>query len=151
MAYDIWGFLGAAPHWTVYLAALIGLLLGGWWLNRVTNQINSMMSTIESLDTMRVNIDEHVKDANNHYKDVAHIASEEHWKNCDITKCIHLQQITNRLDQFDRRADETRQNTTISLQGLRNSQERLSKDMGKEVADLAKLLVNVLNENMKRR
>lgn len=151
MVYDIWSFLGAAPHWLVYLAALLGLFFGGWWINKLATQINNLVTTVEALDMMRGDFTEHIRKTEQHFRDVEHIASEEHWKNCDIAKCIHLQQIANRLDQFDRRADETRQNTTTSLSGLRDGQERLSKEMGKEIADLAKMLVTITTESMKRR
>ena len=112
----------------------------------------------QQLETIRVEFAEYQRTATKHYSDIEHQASQDKWIDCDITRCVHLQgifsridRVVERLDQFDRRADETRHNTTTSLQGLRDGQERLSKDMGKEVADLARLLVNVLNENMKRR
>jgi uncharacterized membrane-anchored protein YhcB (DUF1043 family) len=158
MAFDAWGFLAAAPHWLVYLAALVGLLLGAWWISRLSRQISYMVSTFETLSDMRGEFDEHAKLANSHYKHIEILASEEHWKTCDINKCIHFQQIFNkiekiqeRFDQFDQRANETRTNTATSLDGLREGQRELAKEMGRELSDLAKQLITVLAENIRRK
>ena len=158
MAFDAWGFLGSAPHWLVYLAALIGLVLGGWWITRLSKQISSMVSTVEALGDMCEGFNEHAKLASNHYKDVERIASDEHWKTCDINKCIHFQQIFNkiekiqeRFDQFDKRAEEARSNTNTSLEGLREGQKDLGRDLGRELGDLAKTIINVLAEDLKRK
>ena len=54
---------------------------------------------------------------------------------------------TERFDAFDKRAEETRANTNLSLQDIREGQ----KDLGKELGDLAKLIINVLADNLKAR
>ena len=158
MIFDAWGFLTSAPHWLVYLAALIGLLLGAWWIVTISKQISSMVSTVDTLGTMCEGFARHAEQADKHYKDVDKLASDEHWKNCDVGKCVHLQQILHRIekiqerfDQFDKRADETRNNTTTSLDGLRDGQKELGRDLGRELGDLGKMIINVLAEDLKRR
>lgn len=158
MIFDAWGFLTSAPHWLVYLTALIGVLLGGWWISTITRQISSMVATVDNLGEMCSGFSKHAEQADKHYKDVERVASDEHWKNCDINKCIHFQQIFNkmdkiqeRFDQFDQRANETRANTVTSLDGLREGQKELGRDLGRELGDLAKTIITVLAEDLKRR
>jgi hypothetical protein len=62
-----------------------------------------------------------------------------------------MDKIGERLDQFDKRADETRQNTTTSLQALTDAQKELGRELGRELGDLAKTIINVLAEDLKRR
>lgn len=158
MIFDAWGFLTSAPHWLVYITALIGILLGAWWIVTISRQISSMVSTVDTLGQMCEGFARHAEQADRHYKDVERLAGDEHWKNCDINKCVHFQQIFTKLDkvqerfdQFDRRAEETRSNTTISLEGLRDGQRDLGRDLGRELGDLAKTIINVLAEDLKRK
>lgn len=158
MIFDAWGFLTSAPHWLVYLSALIGLLLGAWWIVRLSQQISSMVSTVDTLGEMCSGFNEHAKLASEHYKDVERLAGDEHWKTCDVSKCVHMQQIFHkidkiqeRFDQFDQRANETRSNTNTSLEGLREGQKELGRDLGRELGDLAKSIISVLTEDLKRR
>lgn len=158
MAFDAWGFLATAPHWIIYMAALLGLLLGAWWISYVSKQINKMVTHIELLDAMNHALRDHVRRTEQHLIDTDKIASEEHWKNCTISKCVHMQQfihtlekVNERFDQFDQRANETRANTVTSLEGLREGQRDLAREIGKELSDLAKQLINVLAENIRRK
>lgn len=158
MIYDIWGFLGGAPHWLVYMAAVLGLLLGGWWISHVSRQMNKLISCVDIMEHMRQLLVEHTQETKQHFKDSDKIASEEHWKNCSVSKCVHMQQfihtldrVNERFDQFDQRANETRANTATSLDGLREGQRDLAKEIGRELSDLARQLISVLAENVKRR
>lgn len=108
----------------------------------------------EQVSLLRDDFEEHAEKADTHYSDLQHVASADHWKTCDINKCVHMQQIfnrfekaTERFDAFDKRAEETRTNTTLTLQDIREA----IKDLGKELGDLAKLIINVLVENLKAR
>lgn len=108
----------------------------------------------EQLALLRDDFEEHESKADSHYSDLQHVTSAEHWKTCDINKCVHMQQIfnkfdkaTERFDAFDKRVEETRANTNLSLQDIREGQ----KDLGKELGDLAKLIINVLADNLKAR
>ena len=108
----------------------------------------------EQIALLRDDFEEHSNKAIDHYTDLQHVSSAEHWKTCDINKCVHMQQIfnrfekaTERFDAFDKRAEETRTNTTLTLQDIREA----IKDLGKELGDLAKLIINVLVENLKAR
>lgn len=108
----------------------------------------------QEIALLRDDFEEHATKADGHYSDLQHVSSSEHWKTCDINKCIHMQQIfnkfdkaTERFDAFDKRAEETRANTNLSLQDIREGQ----KDLGKELGDLAKLIINVLADNLKAR
>lgn len=96
----------------------------------------------------------YTKKANDHYVAVDHIASSEHWKNCDISKCIHLQSLFNkfdriieRLDNFDKRADESRSSTITGLQSMHQAQ----KDLGVELGNLAKTIITVLSDILRDR
>ena len=158
MIFDAWGFLSAAPHWLVYLVALIGLMLGAWWITRLSYQMNRLISCVDIINDVKQSVDNHIRETDKHFKDSDKIASEEHWKNCSVSKCVHVQQFTHalnkvneRFDQFDRRADETRSNTVTSLEGLRDGQRDLAREIGKELSDLAKQLISVLAENIRRK
>ena len=158
MIYDIWGFLSSAPHWLVYVGALAGFLFGGYWISGIGKQLKELIQTIETLDTMRSDLTGHINATINHLEDTKKLNSLEKWQTCDIQHCIHLQQLFNRmdkigerLDQFDRRAEETRINTTTSLQALTDGQKELGRELGRELGDLAKTIINVLAEDLKRR
>ena len=153
------------------------LVLYRFWLNpfltqtiQATNDIQKVAATIadekgnpilsykalsdlkEQISLLRDDFDEHSNRADTHYSDLQHVASSEHWKTCDVSKCAHMQQIFNKLDkvterfdQFDKRAEETRTNTYVSLQDIREG----IKDLGKELADLAKSIISLLSNSLK--
>ena len=158
MIYDIWGFLSSAPHWLIYLGALAGFLAGGYLISYIGKQIKLLIITIEALNVMRDSMADHVKATSAHFEDAKKLNSLDKWQTCDIQHCVHLQKVFHRmdkigerLDQFDKRADETRQNTTTSLQALTDAQKELGRELGRELGDLAKTIINVLAEDLKRR
>lgn len=96
----------------------------------------------------------HKQEAANHYQDVSRLAGEEMWKHCDVQRCSHLQGLGNkferileRLDSFDRRAEESRSSTILTLQSLNQEQ----KDLGSELSRLAKSIIEVLSDIIKER
>lgn len=133
-------------------------MFGAYWIAGLSNKVNVLVNTIESVNSMREDITSHNHDSQIHFSDTKHLANLEKWQTCDIQHCVHLQQLFSRLDklnerfdQFDKRADETRNNTSVSLQGINNAQKELGKDLGKELGDLAKMIMNLLVEDLRRR
>lgn len=117
-------------------------------------QYGMLVHIDETVNELRRDFESHTSAAERHYQTLEDVNSEDHWKNCPIDKCVHFQDIIRRLDrvvekweQFEKRADESRANTVTSIEGIRGGQ----KDLGKELGDLAKLLVGILTDNVKNR
>lgn len=96
----------------------------------------------------------HKQEAIEHYQDVNKLAGEDMWKHCDVQRCSHLQTVGNKLerlmerfDSFDRRADESRSTTILTLQSLNQGQ----KELGSELSTLAKSIIHVLSDIIKER
>ena len=125
MVFDAWGFLAYAPHWVVYLTALIGILLGGWWLAWATRRIYGLTGTIESLGKaslddkglplfdyrvlmeireqlveLRDNFENHADLFTEHHADVARVANGDPWKTCLIEHCPNLSGIIHKIDMM---------------------------------------------------
>jgi hypothetical protein len=179
MLFDAWGWLQTQGLAVLSVMALIGILLSAGRYYYYAKELKQMRDTIAALgkaaltkdgapvfdaktleelrvrvDAVRNEISAHNQRAETHYSDVEHIASTDHWKNCDISKCIHMQQIfhkldkvSERFDQFDRRADDSRNTTVVSLESIKAGQ----KDLGRELGDLAKTILSVLAESLKNR
>jgi hypothetical protein len=95
--------------------------------------LNDVSAGIEVLKTQLV---DHNSDAQKHYTDVARLADENKVKDCDVTKCLYVQQVTkeissviDRLNQFDEVAKESRGNTLTSLESIRNQITDLTRDL----------------------
>ena len=108
----------------------------------------------KEIETIHKDFLSHKQEAASHYQDVNRLAGEDMWKHCDVQRCSHLQGIGNklerimeRLDSFDRRADETRSGTLLTLQSLNQEQ----KDLGSELSRLAKSIIEVLSDIIKER
>lgn len=108
----------------------------------------------QQLETIRNEFAEYQKTANKHYIDIEHQSQQDKWIDCDITRCVHLQgifsridRVVERLDQFDRRADDSRAQTTTSLQAISVAQ----KELGRELGELAKTIITVLGDIIRER
>lgn len=108
----------------------------------------------QQLEVIRIEFAEYQKTASKHYSDIEHQASQDKWIDCDITRCVHLQgifsridRVVERLDQFDRRADDSRAQTSTSLMAISQAQ----KDLGRELGELAKTIITVLGDIIRER
>lgn len=108
----------------------------------------------QQLDVVHKDFLDHKREAAEHYADVERLASDDMWKQCDVQKCGHLQSVGNKLervlerfDTFDRRAEETRSNTLLTLQSLNQS----LKELGFELSNIAKTIIQVLSDIIKER
>lgn len=176
---DAFGFVSGLPTWLVQVLATIAIVILFMAIKRANKRLEWIIKTVEHMgratvdeqgnpliktddlqsirnkvDSLRSEFFEHANAAKTHYLDLEHVSSTDHWKTCDISKCIHLQQLfhrfdklTERFDSFDKRAEETRNNTTMSLSDIRDDQ----KNLGRELADLARRIINVLSDNLKAR
>ena len=158
MVYDIWGFLSSAPHWLVYLAGVVGLLALGYLCVNVWHQLKAASQSVETINAIRAELSSLANATEQHFVDTAHASSQAKWADCDIQHCIHLQQVFTRLDklaerfdEFDRRTEETRANTSTSLSAINIAQKELGKDLGRELGDLAKTIMSLLVEDLRRR
>lgn len=176
---DAWGFVKSLSAPTVEFLALIGIILTLLRFRSYGQQITDLTTTIQQLgraaltkdgdpifdvkvlielrqqlETIRLEFVEHQKAATTHYADVEHLATQDKYINCDISRCVHLQNVFNRidrvverLDQFDRRADDSRASTTVSLQAIGVAQ----KELGRELGELAKTIITVLGDIIRDR
>jgi hypothetical protein len=71
-----------------------------------------------------------------HFDDVARLASEEKYRDCDVTKCVHISMVTralealiDRINQFEEAARVSRGSTTSSLESLRSQMTDLTRDI----------------------
>jgi hypothetical protein len=79
---------------------------------------------------------DHDAAAQKHYADVARLADENKVRDCDVSKCLHINLITKelesvilRLNQFEEAAKESRGNTLTSLDSLRSQMTDLTRDI----------------------
>lgn len=110
-----------------------------------------MKKTVEDVKGF---IQEHSIQSIRHFDDSARAASEDKFKNCDVQKCVHIKEISHqisrihdRFDQFDRRAEDSRGQTSASLQTISQGQ----KDLGAELGSLAKTIITVLSDIIRER
>lgn len=178
-SFDVWSFVSGLPLPVLSVFATIGLLLLLSSIKRATRQLQTIVSTVEAIgkavitregtpafdrrtfDEMKQQLEvvhkdflDHKHEASEHYSDVERLSNEDMWKRCDVQKCNHLQtvghkleRVLERFDVFDRRADETRSSTILSLQSLSQSQ----KDLGSELSNIAKTIIQVLSDIIKDR
>ena len=175
MVFDAWAFIATASPTALAVLALLGILKIRDVTNRLIAMQETIESLGKAaltkdgepifdkaaIDNIRAQVESirnelqaHNKRAEGHYVDLEHLANTETWKTCDINKCIHLQQIFHkfdkmleRFDSFDKRAEETRGNTSHSLQSLDQGQ----KELGKELGLLAQKILTVLADSLKSR
>jgi hypothetical protein len=95
--------------------------------------LNDVVSDVGAL---RDRLDNHDLDAQKHYTDVARLADENKVRDCDVSKCLHINLITKelesvilRLNQFEEAAKESRGNTLTSLDSLRSQMTDLTRDI----------------------
>lgn len=90
------------------------------------------------VETKRIEhkLDEHDAASQEHFKDVARLADENKVRDCDVTKCLHINLVTkslenviDRLNQFDEAAKENRGNTLSSIDSLRSQMTDLTRDI----------------------
>ena len=178
-SFDVWSFVSGLPLPVLSVFATIGLLLLLSSIKRLTLQLQTIVSTVDAIgkavitregtpafdrrtfDEMKQQLEnvhkdflDHKHEAAEHYSDVERLANDDMWKRCDVQKCSHLQATENKLervferfDSFDRRADESRSSTSLSLQSLNQSQ----KDLGFELSNIAKTIIQVLSDIIKER
>jgi len=92
--------------------------------------------TLEETIKIKEKCYEHDAAAQRHYSDVARLAGENKVRDCDVTKCLHINMITKslegvieRLNQFDETAKESRGNTLNSLDAIRSQMLDLTRDI----------------------
>lgn len=107
-----------------------------------------LSSIKQELSLLRDDFEEHSTSAADHYKDVERIAGDEHWKNCSIDKCplmsnifVKLDKVLDRFDQFDKLAEDSRKNTSASLDSISKGM----RDLSKELSSIAQTIVGVLS------
>ena len=79
---------------------------------------------------------EHDASAQRHYSDVARLADENKVKDCDVSKCLHINLVTkslenviDRINQFEETARESRGDTQLNLNSLRSQMTDLTRDI----------------------
>jgi hypothetical protein len=95
-----------------------------------------LMEIQKALTLLTRECESHINEAGKHYSDVERLASEEHWKNCDVSRCPNLQNIllalqgmVNNFSSFEDQAKESRNNTTTSLETIRCQISDLTRDI----------------------
>ena len=88
------------------------------------------------IEALKEELDNHNADAQRHYTDVARLADENKVRDCDVSKCLYVSQLTkeissiiDRLNQFDQDARASRGNTQVSLESIRSQITDLTRDL----------------------
>jgi hypothetical protein len=88
---------------------------------------------VELLASLR---DEFAESYTKHIEDVGRLASQDKYRDCDISKCVHLskiiwaiERISERITAFEDRAQESRTDAANSLDKLRAQLTAISKDL----------------------
>lgn len=107
---------------------------------------------------LRQDFEVHATGAQKHYDITEVVADSEIWTKCNVDKCpnltkfqLVLQALQDRFSQFERTASDSRNSTSHTLDSLSTQIQQGNKDFGKELADMAKLMMGLLTENMKGR
>ena len=176
---DAIGVIGNVSWHLLALLALLGIVLGMNRLKAFSVQLEELFSVIRQIgqatldDKGKPLLDYHTIDETRrliaetrddltdhsirslkHFDDIARVADEDKYRNCDIQRCVHFQsvihkieRILDRFDQFDRRAEENRTTTSTSLLTIQQGQ----KDLGSELGNLAKTMITVLTDFIRER
>jgi hypothetical protein len=176
---DAIGMLGSISSHILTILAVLGIVLGMGRIKAFQKQLDEVVKTViligeatlddkgrplmdyKSIDGLKQavidvkhTIDEHSTKTLRHFDDVARVADEDKFKNCDVQKCIQISnlnhsfdRVLDRFDQFDKRAADSRNQTNLSLQSIQQGQ----KDLGVELGNLAKTIISVLTDLIKER
>ena len=101
--FDFIGFIETHSTWAVVIVigAIALVWLAGRELRDLYEKTNKAQTSVllqekvirdvsESLTRLSETLDELHEKANVHYSDVQRLASDEHWKNCQVDKCPNL-------------------------------------------------------------
>ena len=99
-------------------------------------QHDILRELVAEVKQVRHKVYEHDTAAQKHYDDVCRLADDNKVRDCDVTKCLHisivtktLENVIDRINQFDATAKENRGNTLANLEALRSQMTELTRDI----------------------
>lgn len=121
-------------------------------------QHDLLVNMINEIKSMKEKLEAHNIGAEHHYDDIRRLTDEEQWKHCDIEKCPYISKLSQnlkdieaRFSEFEIKAEQSRNATGVSLESVNQSVQQTGKDLGKEIGDLAKMLITVLSDSLRNR
>ena len=112
----------------------------------------SILREIESeIQELRQDAEVHATNAAKHYEDVVRLNSQETYAKCNIDKCPHLVTVRNQIkdvgqlfEQFNIKANESRQATGATLEDIRSQMNTLAAEVSAQSKQVVQLLGDVL-------
>lgn len=93
----------------------------------------------------------HVEDAGTHYGHTKMIADENKVKNCDAANCPYLLKMvaevrlfTEKFDQFEKKAQDSRISTGASLEDVKNQMQGLASEISQQSKQMVTILTDLL-------